>query len=170
MAVCKLCEKEMLEGSSCLPSKLRWIPKRGRVVDYERIRNGEEKRYGAVEPDRCHDCSVMPGGYHHPGCDVEECPRCGGQLISCFCHGSGRFVDLVPATANPHLLSTKAARTAPPMSKRAIEAVFQLENGGKPTQVEYQAAVEAGYIDITPAGIKALRDYQNGICENWRLG
>ena len=37
----------------------------------------------ADEP--CWDCGVDPGGYHHPGCDMEACPRCGGQLISCDC-------------------------------------------------------------------------------------
>ena len=35
--------------------------------------------------EACYDCGVDPGGYHHPGCDMEECPRCGGQLISCDC-------------------------------------------------------------------------------------
>lgn len=35
--------------------------------------------------DRCPDCNVKDGGRHHPGCDKEECPRCGGQLIGCGC-------------------------------------------------------------------------------------
>lgn len=35
--------------------------------------------------ERCRDCNVAEGGFHHPGCDKEECPKCKGQLISCGC-------------------------------------------------------------------------------------
>jgi len=37
------------------------------------------------ESQRCHDCNVMRGGKHHPGCDMERCPKCLGQIISCGC-------------------------------------------------------------------------------------
>ena len=39
------------------------------------------------EPERgtCHDCRVMEGELHQHGCDMERCPFCGGQLISCPC-------------------------------------------------------------------------------------
>ncbi len=41
--------------------------------------------YPKDETTHCHDCGVAPGKHHHPGCDMEQCPKCGGQLISCGC-------------------------------------------------------------------------------------
>lgn len=37
------------------------------------------------EPRDCPDCGAVPGAFHVPGCDVEHCPRCGGQSIGCDC-------------------------------------------------------------------------------------
>jgi hypothetical protein len=34
---------------------------------------------------RCPDCNVNIGGYHHPGCEYEICPRCGDYLLECGC-------------------------------------------------------------------------------------
>ena len=33
----------------------------------------------------CHDCGVQEGQLHEPGCDMERCPICGRQLITCDC-------------------------------------------------------------------------------------
>lgn len=43
-----------------------------------------------VAPDtHCPDCRVPRGGYHHMGCDREECPGCGGQALGCACYERG---------------------------------------------------------------------------------
>jgi hypothetical protein len=60
---------------------------------YRRIRYGDEnssKELDAPVPEPCHDCAVLRGEYHvGPLCDMEECPRCGGQVIGCDCPYEG---------------------------------------------------------------------------------
>jgi hypothetical protein len=82
MAICTWCTQEMLTAMSCSVEVLHHSG-----VAYALPRYGDEMRSGRwPRPGgRCGDCAVLPGGFHHLGCDAAECPCCDGQLLSCGC-------------------------------------------------------------------------------------
>ena len=106
MAVCEDCGQEMTasETRGCVaepivfPDGSTWA----RIPWGEELRYADTKHYPseATEKDRarwrescrvrrCSDCGVVGGELHHPGCDMEECPRCRLQRISCPCPAGG---------------------------------------------------------------------------------
>ncbi|MCU1243321.1 MAG: hypothetical protein JWO71_4047 [Candidatus Acidoferrum typicum] len=56
---------------------------KGRAIP--RIRYGDEHSGWGANQHPCGDCAVFKGELHVPSCDIEECPSCGEQLITCAC-------------------------------------------------------------------------------------
>ena len=106
MAICDYCDQEMLDGVSCCEDMVKfenhetlpaiphhvditpydvWLEEWNKAKDDEDTIEEARQRYEKYATGHCHDCGCPNGGYHHPGCDEEKCPRCGGQLIGCGC-------------------------------------------------------------------------------------
>jgi hypothetical protein len=54
-------------------------------IAYARVPYGAESDDWDAEHLACHDCRVVRGQLHVPSCDVEQCPACGDQAITCDC-------------------------------------------------------------------------------------
>lgn len=57
---------------------------------------------GCLAGKTCHDCGVKQGELHEPGCDMELCPRCLGQALSCACGDNARYHDRIPYLVEPN--------------------------------------------------------------------
>src|SRR6516165_12166048 len=72
------------------------------------MREGELRRTmisekNAMKREICGDCGVKEGQLHIPGCDMECCASCAGQLIGCECPSSTSTKERVPFILYPNL-------------------------------------------------------------------
>ena len=81
-AACEYCNQEMSPGKGC---RTAFIYNGNNI--FERILAGSERDLWPKmgDNDICHDCNAKRGQYHHLGCDMERCPMCKRQLLSCGC-------------------------------------------------------------------------------------
>ena len=75
MSKCVLCGKNMKRAKGCGVSDFMFKGKR-----YTRERVPDD-----VPEGKCPDCGAEAGCFHHGYCDLERCPVCGQQLLSCDC-------------------------------------------------------------------------------------
>ena len=75
IAICQDCDKEMMAAENCIFPMI--------LIDGTWF---DRDTSGCDDGIRCHDCGIIKeDNVHHFGCDMERCPKCGGQLISCYC-------------------------------------------------------------------------------------
>lgn len=58
----------------------------GKKHFFERYKYGNAPLDKILKHEQCDDCCVSQGEYHLENCDLEECPHCGKQLLSCSCY------------------------------------------------------------------------------------
>lgn len=81
VAVCQWCQQDMHDRVGCTLEVYRDF--NDGIVRRRIPYGGEPPPY--AEDQVCHDCLVPQGRLHHPGCDMEACPRCEGQAMTCGC-------------------------------------------------------------------------------------
>lgn len=90
---CSFCGLEMTTADGC---KCEYV--QDRHSNYiPRIKVGEgidSVRHGLFGLEtKCPDCGAKEGYYHHINCDMEKCPICGTQAITCNCQFSWVYRD-----------------------------------------------------------------------------
>lgn len=78
MVKCEDCQEEMRDKHTTTCTI-------GKIKIKEKFYNRDSSYFDVNK--RCHDCNIenIEGNFHHFRCDMERCPKCKGQLITCGC-------------------------------------------------------------------------------------
>jgi hypothetical protein len=79
--ICQSCHQDMSDDENKDDNVTCLIP----VIHIDGHQYRRSKYHFDEEDERCHDCRIKLGGIHHAHCDIERCPVCDEQLISCDC-------------------------------------------------------------------------------------
>jgi hypothetical protein len=84
--MCEHCGNEMIGGEGCVCISFDFADGTTLLP----IKFGDEEAFKnqpgmLADIKKCPDCGCPRGTYHHIGCDMEICPSCHEQAISCDC-------------------------------------------------------------------------------------
>lgn len=146
------------------------VPVRLKAGEYNPVAYGDEPERDG-EARRCPDCDVVPGGFHHRGCDGEACPSCGKQLIffrptPAFSVGkwsADHFCDRKPIVTLPEIFD---GSSSPLLVYRDHDGSWQALDGASVEGRNLVVAWVADVADIHPS-LEVCLDLDPG-WEAWR--
>lgn len=166
MAVCTWCQQEMHDRIGCNLTVFG---------DFEDLQPRQRIPFGKESMDigqyeNCPDCLSPTGAYHHPGCDIEQCPCCNKQAITCGC--AVQFRPSAKALGAALDAYRKEHEIAPEtetlvytdiyaLDKYQVTSVFHWTDGADPLGWWFFAEereVSAEILRVTPVGVLLQRD------------
>lgn len=120
---------------------------------YEPIKMGDPEDWHEDENDTCHDCGATFGQYHTEGCDMERCPCCGGQLISCDC---GAIYNVKDNISKKELEKLKALQVVQTEADN-----LEIKNILSKEKIKYDSKGSSGNIFFILAKVKIIFEREN---------